>query len=131
MQSGKEKLKNTTIGLMVGVALFFDALGALLNLIFMYWVVTIVAYPTFWLWFHFKGIKLLTPKRLSIQGGTLLAELIPLFSALPAITAMVALTVMSTKAKEVKEGKKDEEGKGDENKGEKEGGEGGVGKKKK
>lgn len=116
MQGGEEKLKNTTIGLMLGVAIFFDALGALLNLIFMYWIVTIVAYPTFWLWFHFKGIKLLTPKRLSIQGGTFLAEIIPFFSALPAITAMVALTIMSTKVKEVKEDKEGQEKIKDENK---------------
>ncbi|MDP2651135.1 MAG: hypothetical protein Q8O98_00940 [bacterium] len=93
-------LKNSTIALMVSVALFCDALGALLNLMAIGPIVTIVAYPVFAMWFYMKGIKLLSPKRLTIQGGTLIVEILPLISALPGITAMVVLTILDARVKE-------------------------------
>ena len=96
----KKGLKSTTISLMIGTALFFDALQWLLAFIFMDWAVTMFAYMTFWVWFITKGIRLLTPKRFAIQTGTLLIEVVPFIAALPAISCMVMLTIFDTKLKE-------------------------------
>ena len=86
---------------MVSVALFFDALQWLLSFVFMHWLATIFAYMTFGLWFYLKGIKLMTPKRLSTIGGTFILEIIPFIAVFPAITAMVVITILDVKAKKI------------------------------
>ncbi|MBI2674020.1 MAG: hypothetical protein HYX23_01935 [Candidatus Zambryskibacteria bacterium] len=74
----KEKgLKATTVWLMIGTALFFDALQILLDFILMGWLVTILASMTFWLWFKFNGISFMKPKRLIGGIVTILIDVIP------------------------------------------------------
>jgi len=65
----KEKgLKNTTIGLMTGVALFYDALQALFAWMGLGWLIIPIAYGHFWLWFRFHSVKFFTPKRAPSVG---------------------------------------------------------------
>lgn len=100
MQENKS-LNNTTIGLMVGVALFFDTLQALLTFIMMGWLVTPVAYGTFWLWFKMKGLDFFTLKRAPSMGVGFFIEMIPGLDVLPSITYNVARAALDTKFKEV------------------------------
>jgi len=93
-------LKSSTITLMVIVALFFDVLNALFNLIVMYWVVTIIAYLTFFVWFLIHGIFFWKPKRLLAAGGSFIIEIIPVISVLPAITAAVLVIALDAKARQ-------------------------------
>lgn len=99
-QAKKPRLDNATIALMVGLAIFYDALQALLNLIFMGWLVTILAFLSFWLWFKIKGISFMTAKRMSIIGGGALIEAIPMLDTLPGWTGMVTLIVLDAKLKD-------------------------------
>ena len=94
-------LKNTTISLMIAVALFFDALQALLTLIFMGWLVGIFAALTFYVWFKSHGISFMKPKRLFAFGGATIAEVIPFLSVLPAWTAAVSYLALQSKIQEV------------------------------
>ncbi len=94
-------LKSTTIGLMIGSALLFDGLQALLTPIFLGWAVGIFAFLTFWLWFKLHGISFMRPKRLATMGSATLIEIIPFVSAFPAWTFAVAYLALSAKAKEV------------------------------
>lgn len=100
-ENQNQELKTHTIVFMVVVALFFDALGALFTPIAMYWVVTIVAYLTFFVWFRLYGITFLKPKRLVTAGGSLIVELIPIINVLPAITLAVAIIALEAKAKKI------------------------------
>jgi hypothetical protein len=82
-EQNKEKgLKSHTVVLMIVTALFFDALQALLTLIFMGWLVGFFAALTFWLWFKVHGISFMNPKKLMVFGGAALIEVIPVLSAL-------------------------------------------------
>ena len=94
-------LNNTTIKLMIVVALFFDALGALLELVAMYWLVSIFYLLTFFLWFRLHGISFWKPKRFLVMGGSLIIELIPLVNLLPAMTLAVAVVALDSKIKKV------------------------------
>lgn len=100
-QQGKEKgLKNWEVALMIATALFFDALNALLNLIFMGWVVSIFAFLTFYVWFKIKGIHFMTPKRFTAMWGGFIFELIPALSVLPGWTVAVAFLALEKKVVE-------------------------------
>jgi hypothetical protein len=101
MQNEPEQFKSTTMWFMVSAALLFDVTQWALVFMFMDWLVTIFAYLTFWLWFTLEKVRLLTPKRSIIQGGTLILEIIPMLAALPAITSMVVLTIADHKAKQI------------------------------
>lgn len=96
----ESKLKNVTIALMVSVAIFYDSLQALLNLIFMGWLVTPVAFLTFWIWFQIKAVSFMTAQRITIVGGGTLVEMIPMLDTLPAWTAAVALMAINVRMKE-------------------------------
>lgn len=93
----KKGLNNTTTWLMIGTAIFFDALQALLTFIFMGWLVSVFASLTFWLWFRLHGISFMKPKRLLTFGGASLVELVPFLSIIPAWTAAVAYLALETK----------------------------------
>lgn len=93
-------LKSTTIGLMIGSALLFDGLQALLTPIFLGWAVGIFAFLTFWLWFRMYGISFMRPKRLATMGAASIIEMIPFLSVIPAWTFAVAYLAISSKAKE-------------------------------
>lgn len=95
----KKGLSTSTIGLMAGVAIFFDTLGALLTLIWMGWLVTPIAYATFWLWFKFHGLNFFTLKRAPTLGIGFFLEMIPGLNVLPAITFTVIRVALDTKFK--------------------------------
>jgi glycopeptide antibiotics resistance protein len=97
----KKGLNNTTIVLMICVAIFFDVLQALLTFIFMGWVVGIFAFLTFYLWFKLRGLSFMKPKRLLTFGGASLIEIIPFLSALPAWTAAIIVLALDSKIKKV------------------------------
>ncbi len=97
MQQNKG-LSSSTIALMVGVALLFDTIQALLTPIGVGWFVPILSYPTFWLWFKLKGFSFLSLKRAPILGIGALIEIIPGIGALPALTATVARVALTAKA---------------------------------
>lgn len=100
MDKQKSKLSNNTVIFMIAVALLYDLLSAGLNLVFMGWLVAPVAGLHFWLWFKFKDISFMTPKRLATGSASLLLEVFPLTSWLPAWTGAVAVVIADVKMKE-------------------------------
>lgn len=94
------------MGLMISTALFFDALQASVQLV---WIlgqilaglVAIYAFLTFWLWFRLYGIKFSTPKRSAVMGGGFIIELIPILNVLPAWTLAVTIIILDIKAKNI------------------------------
>ncbi|MFZ2484532.1 MAG: hypothetical protein WAX80_01120 [Minisyncoccia bacterium] len=98
-------LNNTTIALMICVALFYDALQWLLGWIFMGWLVTIFAGLTFYVWFKTKGMSFMKPKRFAAFGGSFIIELIPIVGdILPTWTASVTYLALDSKIKKIAPG---------------------------
>ena len=85
---------------MVGVAIFYDTLQALLTFLLMGWLIPPIAYGTFWLWFRFNGVKFFTIKRAPSMGISVLLEMIPGLDVLPAITYNVVRAALDTKFKQ-------------------------------
>lgn len=99
------KLENVIIGLMVGVALFFDAFQFLINLIpiagqILASGVELVVMGIFYFWFKSYDISFATPKRAAIMGSSFILELIPILNALPAITLAVLLVALDARIKD-------------------------------
>ena len=102
MPEDKKGLDNATIALMIGVALFFDALQWLLGWIFMGWLASIFAGLTFYTWFKIRGMSFMKPKRLSVFGGSFIVELIPVVGdILPTWTAAITYLALDSKIKKV------------------------------
>jgi hypothetical protein len=99
-----KELKNHTIALMIGTALFFDSLQWLLAFVFMDWLAGFFAFLTFFVWFKFYGMKFITPKRIATMGGAFLIEIIPVLAALPAWTGAVVILILDMKAKKLLSG---------------------------
>ncbi|MDO8424127.1 MAG: hypothetical protein Q7S54_00765 [bacterium] len=99
----KKGLNNTTIALMICVAVFFDVLQVLLSFLWLGWLAGIFAGLTFWLWFRMHGISFMKPKRFLTFGGASLIEVIPIpfLAALPAWTAAVSYLALSSKLQEI------------------------------
>jgi hypothetical protein len=95
-QDKKPKIKKGTMVLMVATALFFDVLGALINLIpglgqvlaiFIAWA----GQATFWLWFKMHGVSYGTKKRaVSVTAGFIIG-MIPFLNIIPELTLQVIL----------------------------------------
>lgn len=94
MENQPKQLKDTTIGLMIAVALFYDALSWLLTFILMGWIVIPLFYLTFMFWFKLHGISFLSMKRAPthIIGFALEAFTLGIAPAMTAVVARVALT---------------------------------------
>jgi hypothetical protein len=92
------QLDTSTIWFMIGVALLFDAIQALLDLIAIGWIFVPVAYFTFWLWFKFKGINFFSAKRGAVIGAGVAFELLTA-GILPAMTFTVARIALDYKIK--------------------------------
>ena len=100
------QIKDTTAILMIGTALFFDLLQAIIG-----WIpivgniladaMSIFIFLTFFLWFWMNGIKMVTPKRLTSMIGGGLVEMIPYLNLLPAWTLVVVYLIGTTKIKEL------------------------------
>ena len=102
MPEDKKGLDNATIALMIGVALFFDALQWLLGWIFMGWLASIFAGLTFYVWFKIRGMSFMKPKRLGVFGGSFIVELIPVVGdILPTWTAAITYLALDSKIKKV------------------------------
>ena len=102
MAGEKKGLNNTTIALMVSVALFYDALQWLLGWIFMGWLVTIFAGLTFYVWFKMRGMSFMSPKRFTAFGGSFIVEFIPVIGdVLPAWTACIVYLALDSKIKKI------------------------------
>ncbi|MBX4189506.1 hypothetical protein KW785_02835 [Candidatus Parcubacteria bacterium] len=86
---------------MIGVALFFDALGGLFApTLFLPTLVNVVATLTFFIWLKLHGIKFTRGKAAGF-GGTFLVESIPLVNALPFWTLTIATIAFKSKVKQV------------------------------
>ncbi len=90
--------------IMVGVALCFDIIVFLINLIpilgqVVGMIIGFIAYLIFWLWFTLKGVSLMRPKRAAAMGTGFLISLIPILNMLPEITISVVITIASTRVK--------------------------------
>lgn len=101
MPEENKGLDNTTIALMVSVAIFYDALQWLLAFVFMDWLVGFFAFLTFYLWFKMRGLNFATPKRAGTLGGAFIIEVVPFLSMLPAWTAAVVILALDSKIKKV------------------------------
>ncbi len=102
----KSQLNEATIFLMIFTSLFFDAFQALVGWIpfvgnVLAGLIGFFAFMTFWLWFHMKGIKMMTPKRFGSLGLGGVIEMIPYVNILPAWTMVVVYLIGTTKVKEV------------------------------
>lgn len=102
----ESRIKDTTAMLMIGTALFFDALQAIVGWIpiagnFLPGLLSIVIFLTFLLWFWINGIKMITPKRLGSLGLGGIIEMIPFINILPAWTLTVVYLIGTTKIKEL------------------------------
>lgn len=97
----KPKFEAHTIALMVGTALFFDGFQTLLNFILMGWLVTPLAFLTFYLWFRMKGVNFASAKRAGTMGLGFLIEIMPIINTLPAWTLAVVLIILDIKKKEL------------------------------
>lgn len=99
--SVEDGLNFTSIFLLIGTALFFDALQAICTLTVVLlpvsYIVTFFAFMTFWFWFRTKGIKFNTKVRSMSFGGASILELIPFLSALPGWTLAVSIIILTTK----------------------------------
>ncbi|MBX4198837.1 hypothetical protein KW800_00985 [Candidatus Parcubacteria bacterium] len=85
---------------MIAVALFFDAMQALLDFIFLGWLlVPPVAIFTFWLWFKLKGLDFFTARRGKLIGASVVIKLIPFLGDLPVWTGLIARIALDYKIK--------------------------------
>ena len=100
MQDEKKGLNNTTIALMVSVALFYDTLQVLLALIFIGWLIIPIAYLTFFVWFRMRGLKFLSLKRAPTLGIGVFLEFISV-GIIPSITFSVLRTALDYKVKKI------------------------------
>ena len=96
----KKGLNNTTIALMVSVALFYDTLQVLLALIFIGWLIIPIAYLTFFVWFRMRGLKFLSLKRAPTLGIGVFLEFISA-GIIPSITFSVLRTALDYKIKKI------------------------------
>lgn len=103
MQDKQPRLKNTTIGLMVAVALFYDILSGVLAVIFMGWLVVPLFYLHFWFWFRLHGVSFFSMKRAPTHLIGFAAEALTAGIA-PAMTAIVARVAVMTKLQDSKIG---------------------------
>ncbi|MEK7147955.1 MAG: hypothetical protein AAB758_01515 [Patescibacteria group bacterium] len=112
----RERVTSTSAGLMIGTAIFYDALQAILSLIpYVGWIlsscISIFAWLTFYVWTSIKGwnmadtvafssiMKKLTPTIAKWLAP--LIELIPIVNVVPAWTISVSLQLSFLKAEEV------------------------------
>lgn len=97
--NGEKEIKNATFALMVVVALLFDVMQWALVWIGMDWIAGLFAFLTFYVWFKTYGMSFMTPKRFATMGSSLIIELIPVLSELPAWTLAVVVLVLDHKLK--------------------------------
>lgn len=116
------RLKPFTIGLLVAVAIMFDALQFLLSFLFVLpavgWAIalaipffiTLLAAIVFGLWFKLEKVSFLKGKRAVAKivggGGALVAETVPLIDDLPLITGGVLNIIINSRIEDAEQAKK-------------------------
>lgn len=100
------QIKDYVAILMIGTALFFDVLQALIGWVpvvgnILAGILSIFIFCTFFLWFYMNGIRMITPKRLISMVGGGLVEMVPYLNLLPAWTMVVIFLIGTTKIKEL------------------------------
>lgn len=101
-----KEIKKVTATFMIVVALLFDVIQALINLLpfagqILSFFVSIFAFLTFYVWFKIHGTSFSKPTRaLKFLGGFSI-ELIPVLNMLPAWTLAVVLIIGETKVKKI------------------------------
>lgn len=95
-----QQLESSTIWLMIGVALFYDAAQALLDLVGIGWLLVPVAYFHFWLWFKLHGISFFSAKRGATIGVGAALEVVTA-GIMPAMTFTVAKIALDYKMKNI------------------------------
>lgn len=113
-ETNKYKLSATTMALIGSVALFYDLVQALFDLLHFIpflgnllasvftAIISVIAWMTFYFWFKLHGIHFNTAKRALTLGGGFLIELIPVLNILPAWTLAVVLIFLTTKVPIIK-----------------------------
>ncbi|MBU1046334.1 hypothetical protein KKH36_00965 [Patescibacteria group bacterium] len=104
----KGKIDNITGILMISTALFIDGFQFLLLILligpFVNWMISILAFMTFWLWFTLKGVKFIrNPKNFFTLSGGTLVEIIPILGSLPAWTLTITSLVLMNKLERIQE----------------------------
>lgn len=100
MNSGERRITKSTAGMMVIVALLFDLIEILLNLVpflgwILIWLMDMLVWLTFFLWFKVRGVGFSSKRSLSLGLG-LLIEIIPVVDILPGWTLAVILMIRSS-----------------------------------
>lgn len=91
--------------LMIMVALLYDGLQFLIELsLFGFgwtvnWIITVWAWLTFYVWFKFRGVSFIRPRRALAFGGGFLIELIPWINNLPTWTGVIIFLLLETRIK--------------------------------
>lgn len=105
------KISNVQIGLLVGTAVLIDGIQALLTLTVIGSVfavfLSVFAALSFFLWFALLGINYFgkgAAIKMLASLGTLVAELIPIISGLPAITAGVVTLIVQSRIEDMQKG---------------------------
>jgi len=102
----EKEVSNITLGFMVAVALFFDALQALVEIIpglgqLLSVLIDFFALGTFFLWGKIAGFKLAKWKRGGVLALGFFIELIPIINIIPAWTVSVVIFALDIKAKKL------------------------------
>lgn len=102
----EKRISSFTAGFMITVAVFFDGIQFLLNLIPLIGtasaeVLGIIAWLIFYIWFKMKGVSFSDTKKSAalLLGG--IVELMPVLSALPAWTLSTVLIIALTRAEDM------------------------------
>ncbi len=106
MEKEEQEIKKVTGAFMIIVAIIFDAVQALINLIpivgqVLSFFISIFSFLTFYVWFKMNGISFAKPKRALKFGGGMLVEAIPILNVLPALTLSVFMMISETRMKKV------------------------------
>src|SRR3989338_7369190 len=106
MEQEEKEIKTVTSVFMIIVALLFDGVQALINLIpvvgqVLSFFISVLSFLTFYVWFKMNGVTFAKPKRVLKFGGSFFVELIPILNILPALSLAVFMMISETKMKKV------------------------------
>ena len=94
-----QRIDNITAGLMIAVAVVLD----LISLIpFVNLISGLAATLIFGLWFFFRGVGFVNPRRIATWAAGLIVEAIPFLSILPGLTIAVTATIVMIKLEDKK-----------------------------
>jgi hypothetical protein len=109
---GKYRITSGDAGILISVAVFFDTIQALLNLIpiigtAIAWIMSIIAWLTFYIWFKIKGVSFQNEKyyKKLLLGG--LIEGLPIINFLPSWTITVIRLIRESRKEDSANKKKD------------------------